>query len=215
MAYLHLHLSEFSSSFGVGESLREGWRANWKVGMGFLQSVKLSNGSDLAQMQGWLNLKPGEIENSSDKAIGLLSYYPATEASPDGVCEAQPETYFVEVVLREEQLLRLIESERQGHGPTGVSVDVPKLGYGNFPDGSDKNWELSDERNWLPVEGLTFSFTRPERDELADAVDDEIPAQAAPSAEMQAIRAVSDEIAKVFAWVIGLLALIAIVLIAK
>lgn len=215
MAHLHLHLSNFNCSFGVGDTLREGWRANWKAGMNWLQSVKLTNGSDLAQMEGWLNLKAGEIESGPGKAIGALSYFPASEASADGVMEAQPDTYYVEVVLDETQLLRLIEMERQGHGPTGVSVDVPKLRYGHFPDGSDKEWELG-EHNSAAIEGVTFSFTKAEDEaDEPDEADEELTAQIGPSAEVQATRGLGNEVGRVLAWIIGLLALIVVVLIAK
>jgi hypothetical protein len=215
MPYLRLRLSDFSSSFGVGDPLRNGWRANWKAGMSWLESVKLTNGSDLAQMRGWLNLKAGEIESGPGTAIGSLSYFPASEGSADGVMEAQPATYYVEVVLDERQLLRLMELERQGHGPTGVSVDVPKLRYGHSPDGSDKEWDLG-EHDSLAVEGVTFSFTR-EQEEADDPgeTDEELPAHICPSAEVQAIRGLGNELGRVLAWIIGLLALIAIVLIAK
>lgn len=204
MAHLHLHLSGFTCSFGVGDALREGWRANWKAGMKWLESVKLSTGSDLSKMQGWLNLKVGEIEAKHGKAIGALSYFPASEASSDGVVEAQPETYFVEVVLSEAQLLRLIELEQQGNGPTGVSVDVPGLKYGVFPDGSDKSWEIDEERNWLAVEGLTFSFNKPVEDE--EEAEEEDVVEAGPSAEVRAIYDSHKELQKTLMWVCGLLA---------
>jgi hypothetical protein len=212
MPYLNLTLSNFSSSFGVGDTMREGWRANWKTEMGWRQSLKLSNGTDLADAQGWLNLKTGDLEAGRDKAIGALSYYPASDASVDGVIDAQPDTYYVEVVLTEPQLLRLIDLERQGYGPTGVSVEVPKLRYGNFPDGSDKNWELGEQQNWLAIEGITFTFTEPDE---AEGTVGELPVESRPSGEVQAIRTLGNEIGKVMAWVIGLLALVAIVLIAK
>lgn len=214
MAHLHLNLSEFSSSFGVGGTMRNGWRANWKAGMSWRESVKLSDDSDLAQMEGWLNLKAKETDSGPGKAIGALSYFPAIEGSADGVMEARPDTYYVEVVLDEGQLLRLMELEHQGHGPTGVSVDVPKLQYGYSPDGRDKEWELS-EHNSLPVEGVTFSFTKDDEAGELNETDDELPAHIGPSAEVQAIRGLGNELGRVSTWIIGLLALIAMVLIAK
>jgi hypothetical protein len=208
MPYLRLNLSDFNSSFGVGDPLHEGWRASWQTGMGWAESVKLSNGSDLAKMSGRLNLRAGEVGSASEKAIGTLSYFPADKASEDGLIDAQPEVYFVEVSLSEAHLLRLMELERQGHGPTGVSVNVPGLQYGVFPDGSDKKWEITGDRNWLAVEALTFSFRKPEEDEPIEAPDEDLPVDAGRSPEVGAIYDVYRDFQKWLMWLCGLLAAI-------
>lgn len=214
MPYLRLHLSDFGSSFGVGEPLHEGWRASWTTRMCFLETVSLSNGSDLATMEGLLQLRGAKPGEGSEQSIGALYHLAAMRG--DDFYEPKPESYSVEVVIDEAQLLRLMELERQGNGPTGVSVNVPDLGYGVSPDGSAKKWQLSENRNWLSVEALTFSFNKPDEEEKVEESDADLMAiENGPSPEVQAVYDVHKELQKLLFGICGLLVAILSVLLLK
>lgn len=209
MAYLKLWLSECSSSFGVG-GYRDGWQARWNAKMDWLESVKLSTGKNLADMRGIFSIRAFDGDRG-EEPLGFLHHIEPYPGSEDGVVKASPEHYSVEVLLPEKDLVELLRLERQGHGATNVSVDVPELQYGVLPDGSDKKWALAEDANQsLPVTGITFWFpTQPS--EVVDDDDEHKPDPLSKvSAEVEAIDRLRGDLSKLVPWIIGMMIVIAI-----
>jgi hypothetical protein len=132
MAYLRLRLGVRRANFGIGEMLQTGWSASWDVSMGWGESVALSIGTDLAEVRGGLHIRTG-AETDGKAPIGALHFFEESEASSDGVIEARPKSYSVEIVVPEERLLTLLQMTNDWTGPVGVSVSVPDLKYGWGP----------------------------------------------------------------------------------
>ena len=161
MPLLRLALKDHHPSLGIGDSWHSGWRLGFAVApLDWDERVSLTNGRDLAGLPGSLLLRGGEPETRGDKAIGALQFLEAEAGSADGAVEPSPDSYAIEVVMPEDRLLSLIDMVQRGAGPTGVSVSVPGLTYGAAADGSGKQWELSEDKSWLGVDGLTFWFDR-------------------------------------------------------
>ena len=113
-----------------------------------------------------------------------------------------PDSYAIEIVVPEDRLLSLIDMVQRGQGPTGVSVSVPELRYGAAADGSGKQWELSEARSWLGVDGLTFWFN-----------GNGVPAASGPAVRIGA--ETSRGLHRLFPWAVGLLVLAALGILAS
>jgi hypothetical protein len=215
---LKLNLREPSIIYRKGDAgfSHPGWQLHWKTSFDWLESVTLSNGADLAKLEGGLFLRVGAIDPSEaakepvregamffekpGSPIGLLHYLEATESSSDGVVKAEPDAYSVELLLSEEELRPLIEMVQAGHGPVVASVNVPGLRYGWAPDGSMQNWNLDEKPKWLIVDGLSLWFDQRGEEEPEEA--DEL-RPAPPSAELQALQTLTQRVSSFGPWVIG------------
>lgn len=193
MPYVTFKLDNFAAQFGVGEA-HEGWRLRWQIELSdWLESVGLSNGEDLRELPGSLHLRPA-VEAGEDSNIGALHFLEAYEGSSDGVVRPSPARYSVELLIPPATLRDLFDMEQQGKGPAEATISVPGLHYGSLPDGSDKLWELQEKRNWLAVDGLTFSFPSAEPEDDAEDI-------AEPDPTVEALRALTrklDDLAQKF-----------------
>jgi len=196
MPLLRLALKDHHPSLGIGDSWHSGWRLGFGLAtMGLDGSVRLSNGHELADLPGSLLLRGGEAEARDDKAIGALQFLEAQDGSADGAVAPAPDTYAIEIVMPEDRLLSLIDMVQRGQGPTGVSVSVPDLKYGAAADGSGKQWELSEARSWLGVDGVTFWFNGQGAPPAVNVAAGEV---ASPS---------GGRLERLFPWAVGLLVL--------
>jgi len=74
-------------------------------------------------------------------------------------------------------------------------VSVPDLKYGAAADGSGKQWELSEARSWLGVDGVTFWFNGQGAPPAVNVAAGEV---ASPS---------GGRLERLFPWAVGLLVL--------
>lgn len=232
MGHLNLALDKPTVRFLQGEGLfsKPGWQLTWRVEFrGLGATVKLSNGLRLENMPGSLilrvgnpaDLKPTDVDEEPPKSaidallrggapIGLLYYLPASEGSGDGVFDAQPDAYSIELVIPEEDHRRLVEAVLAGHGPSVAGVSVPGITAKWVPDLAD--WELREGRNWVVVDGIQLSFDPFEDEEPAEPKPDEPPAL---SEETRTLVELTRYAKGYGPWLLGLLAAIFLALVLR
>ena len=163
MPYLTFKLDSFEASLSTGDGPESGWRLRWRTAFAnFWNSVQSSNGKELRELPGELFLKPADGTSEPGEAIGAIYFIEAYSGTSDGVVRPSPDHYSVELTVSAVTLRDLFDLEQSGNGPSQATIRVPGLEYGSLPDGSDNRWELGEKRNWLAVDGLTFSFPNTE-----------------------------------------------------
>lgn len=191
MPHLTFKLDRFQANLFTGDGPESGWRLRWRIAFADIwASVHLSNGKELRELPGNLFLKPIGEEIELGEAIGVIHFIEAHPGSSDGVVRPSSDHYSVELAVSAATLRDLFDLEQLGKGPPQAIVSVPGLDYGSLPDGSDKQWELGEKRNWLEVDGLTFSFPSAEPD---GEDEDYVPETSGPDPTVAAISALTNK----------------------
>lgn len=192
MPYVSFKLQRFEASLEAGEGPESGWRLRWRISLSDrFDKAGLSNGKDLRELPGNLFLSPVVENAEAGEAIGAMHFLEARTGSSDGVVRPTRDRYSVELTVSPATLRALFELEQQTKGPAEAIISVPDLHYGSLPDGSDKHWQLGEKRNWLAVDGLTFSFPDPEPD---DEAEDDNEKNYEPNSTVQAIEALTHKV---------------------
>lgn len=217
MPYVNLILTKHSASLTIGETrIGGGLRLQWEIALrGWDQRVELSNGKDLRDLPGQLALRAASaaaevVSAEQPLAIGSIHFLEAQPASSDGVIRAMPDAYSVELSIPEDRLLTLLAAIERGNPPTQATIEVPEMGYGWAPDGSEKKWQLEDDKNWLAVQNISFEWPRPRDPEEETFVEPGTEPSSPTSRETVALQELSRQVAFFGPLIAALLAAIAV-----
>jgi hypothetical protein len=116
---------------------------SYRVQLPRWQSIELSNGLKLEDIEGVLSVQCGEVGVRGEaEALGTFQFSPAwqDEIDPD------PPRYHGYVNVTADQFRELVDAARSGLLPSSVGLQVTGLTYGGLPDGSHKKWDIGDEK---------------------------------------------------------------------
>lgn len=129
-----------------------GGNLSFRVKLSEGETVSLSSGDSLENLEGRVTIKPNSGEaKEKENGIGSIWYF---TASDDGLSR-YPASYIVEAMLPPDQFIELVSAAQIGRIPSVIQVSAEGMSYDWQPDGSGKKWD-NKESNVLPVTSINF-----------------------------------------------------------
>lgn len=147
-----INLAPISASLQVSRDakLYEGRPSNpgttvltYRVQLPRWQSIELSNGLKLQDIEGMLSVQCGDAGVRGEaEALGTFQFSAAWQDDID----PEPPRYYGYLNVTADQFRELVDAARAGLLPSDVGLQVTGLTYGGLPDGSQKKWDIGDEK---------------------------------------------------------------------
>ena len=164
MAHVGISVSKGRRTFSSGEFGR-GWDLSFDAELArpWMQNVELTSDEKFKYLPGHVGFVDSDARRPEYEGhdVGTLSY---SKGSKD-MFYGSPPAFYVTLRLSRDDLHELLSAASAGQPLRSINIDVPKLGYGWAPDGSEMKWDNVTNPS-LPIDSFRLFFGEPEEEEI-------------------------------------------------